>query len=111
MEPNQELSTWTNQTIGQIVLSETIDTNDKKNQIAKYIEYKIANPSLTTGTYPLINLLYGYYGLDITIHDAYQSLNKDYGVEFTNSINNLSSEQILAGLTLGNFMYTILKSI
>ena len=33
MEPNQELSTWTNQTIGQIVLSETIDTNDKKNQI------------------------------------------------------------------------------
>jgi len=113
MESHQDYSEWTNETIDQLVLSESIEEKMKADQLYKYIEYKFSNLNLTSNTYPLINLVVCYYGLTESkpIEEIKEIISKDYGIEFANSINNISNEKILAGLTVGAFVFGVLNQM
>jgi len=113
MESHQDYSEWTNETIDQLVLSESIEEKMKADQLYKYIEYKFSNLNLTSNTYPLVNLVVCYYGLTESkpIEEIKEIISKDYGIEFANSINNISNEKILAGLTVGAFVFGVLNQI
>lgn len=109
----QEFSQWTNESIDQVILSDLIDTKTKLDLMAKYTKYKLENPTLTTETYPLVNLIVGYYSLleSKTNDELKEIMNKNYGLDLSESINKLKSEEILAGLTLASFAYVITKTL
>jgi hypothetical protein len=61
----------------------------------------------------LLNLVVCYYGLieSKSIEEIKEIISKDYGIEFANSINNISNEKILAGLTVGTFVFGVLNQM
>jgi len=113
MESQQDYSKWTNETINQLVLSESIENKIKIDNIYKYIEYKLSNLNSTSDTYPLINLVVCYYGLiEIKpIEEIKEIINRNYGIEFANSINSLTTKEILASLTLASFIFGVIKKV
>jgi hypothetical protein len=105
----QDYSQWTNESIDQLVLSNSIDTENKIKELENYIKWKLSINNVST--YPLINLVACYYGLveSKTNEQINEIIHKNYGIEFVNSINNLTVENILSALTLSSFMYMIMK--
>lgn len=112
MDSNNSYSIWTNDQIDQIVFSDMVNNEIKVKILGEYIEWKISNNYVcNTDTYPVINLLAGYYGLVkmSTLDEIKEMMSRDYGIEFTNSINKLTNSDILSGLALFNTMYVLMN--
>ena len=108
-----EYSISTNDTIDNLISTDLIDNEKKIKFLGEYIKWKLSNPTKQTNTYPVINLLAGYYGLvtSCTLEEIKQMMSKAYSTEFINSVNKLTNLDIISGLLFINTMYVLTNNI
>ena len=109
MKIQTDYSIWTNELVNQMIQDQSLSNKGKMNILSELIHWKYSNLDININIYPIINLVMGYYGLSEgkSFDQINEMIQKDYNTEFVNSVNNLSNKDILSGLILINFIYSL----
>jgi hypothetical protein len=110
---DMNFSTWTKQSVDQLIQDATSSNEEKIKKMEDYIKWIASDLTSNQSEYPPINLLIGYYGL--VEGKPYDQINimmtKSYPNEILELVTKMSYSDILSTLTLLSFICNLTRSL